>query len=337
MRLAVILLLLVFASCGSKDRGPIVRQSTVMETFVNIAVYDNAIPPERINTVIDSVFWEMSRIEGIMTDYSDTSQVGRINTTAGRDTIPVCDELAYLIGRSLEYSLKSDGRFDISIGPLVKGWDFLSSDPRVPTPIQIRTMRRLVDYRKVNIKGNRIWLASRAMRIDLGAIAKGFAVDRSLAILARNGISRALVDLGGNLGVVWDGKRPFESDIVEILIRHPRKPGKFFGSFRMGGGGVSTSGDYQRYFVHDGIRYHHILDPTTGYPAKDVVSVTIIADDATTADALSTMVFVLGKKKGMDYILSHDGVEGMIVWEEDGQLRYELSPGLINRFVRSND
>lgn len=337
MKLFVMLLCLSALSCVEREREPVVRQSTVMETFVSITVYDKDLPLEGINSLIDSVFWEISRIEGMMTDYSDTSEVGRINNGAGKDTISVSAELAQLIRRSLAYSTESGGSFDISIGPLVKGWDFLNSDPKVPTRLQIRTMRRLVDFNKIRAQDNRVWLEGRAMRIDLGSIAKGYAVDRSLAILERNGVNRAIVDLGGNLGVLWDGKKPQESDVVEILIRHPRKEGKFFGSFRMGGGGVSTSGDYQRYFMHDGVRYHHILDPVTGYPAPDVVSVTVVAPDATTADALSTMIFVLGREKGMEYILSHEGVEGMIVWDEGGTLKHEVSPGLQDRFVRSND
>ncbi len=337
MKLPIVLVCLAFISCAEKERGPVVRQSTVMETFVTVTVYDEDPSLDHINMLVDSVFGEMSRIEGMMTDYSDTSQVGRINKGAAKDTVTISEELAQLIRRSLEYSRESEGSFDISIGPLVKGWDFLDSDPKPPTPLQIRTMRRLVDYNKVMIEGNRVWLEGRAMRIDLGGIAKGYAVDRSLDILERNGIHRAIVDLGGNLGVLWDGTKPLESEVAEILIRHPRKEGKFFGSFRMGGGGVSTSGDYQRYFISGGVRYHHILDPATGYPAVDVVSVTILADDATTADALSTMIFVLGRERGMEYIRSHDGVEGMIVWEEGDHLRYEVSPGLMDRFVRSND
>jgi thiamine biosynthesis lipoprotein len=123
-----------------------------------------------------------------------------------------------------------------------------------------------------------------------------------------------------------------DSTVAEILIRHPRKDGDYFGKFMMGTGGVSTSGDYQRFFIQDGVRYHHIIEPRTGLPARGVVSVTIVAPDATSADAMSTLVFVLGRDKGMEFIKRSPRTEGIIVYESGDTLAYDLSPGFEGKF-----
>jgi thiamine biosynthesis lipoprotein len=329
--------LLVLTSCERNAFHKYSRESTAMDTYMSVTIYDPGIEPQRADALIDSAFNEIRRIEKVMTDYADTSEVGIVNRSAGKDTVVVSAELGSLLHTSISYSEQSGGAFDVTVGPLVKAWDFLSSEPEIPSRSKIRVLRQLVGYKKLGLGNNTLFLSERGMRIDLGAIAKGYAVDKALDVLKRNGVQNVIVDLGGNLGVWWKGTHAFDSPVAEILIRHPRKEGKFFGSLNVGTCGVSTSGDYQRYFMKDGVRYHHILDPATGYPARDVVSVTIIAEDATAADALSTLVFVLGRTKGMDFITHNKGIEGVIVWEEGGKLSYALSPGLEHKFKRSND
>ncbi|MEK9136116.1 MAG: FAD:protein FMN transferase, partial [Bacteroidota bacterium] len=200
---------------------------------------------------------------------------------------------------------------------------------------KIAVLLPLIDSRLISLAGNKVYLRKKGMGIDLGGIAKGHAVDRSVQVLRRGGFRKFIVDIGGNLGVYWAGTRMLDSTVAEILIRHPRKEGGFFGKFMMGTGGVSTSGDYQRFFIEDGVRYHHIVDPSTGYPVRGVVSVTVVAPDATSADALSTLVFVLGRQNGMEFIKKSAGVEGMIVYESGDTLAYDLSPGFQRRFVRA--
>jgi thiamine biosynthesis lipoprotein len=312
------------------------RESTAMNSFVTITVYDDVLSPEKVNAAIDLAFTEIRRIEEMATDYNDTSQVGRINLRAGVDSVHISSELASLITTGLVFAGKSGGAFDIAVGPIVKTWDFLAANPRVPSGEAIASLLPLIDYHRIAIAGETVFLEQRGMSLDLGGIAKGYAVDRAVETLRRQGCTQFIVDLGGNLGVSWEGTRMLDSTAATILIRHPRKEGEFFGEFRVGTGGVSTSGDYQRYFMQEGVRYHHIIDPATGRPVSNgVVSVTIVAADATTADALSTLVFVLGRDEGLRFIQSTPGVEGLIVFLQNDTLSYEGSPDFEHRFSRS--
>lgn len=303
-----------------------------MNTYVTATIYDPGTDVASANARIDSVFEEIRRVEGMATDYNDTSQIGRINASAGIDSIPVSDELVGLLREGLRYDSVSAGAFDISIGPIVKAWDFLSAHPHVPPQKQIDTLLPLVDEKLIAIRGNMVYLPRKAMAIDLGGIAKGYAVDRAVRVMLRGGYKRFIIDIGGNLGVHWDGTDMLDSTVAEILIRHPRRDGEYFGKFMMGTGGVSTSGDYQRFFIQDGVRYHHIIEPRTGMPARGVVSVTIVAPDATSADAMSTLVFVMGRDKGMEFIRKSPRTEGIIVYESGDTLAYDLSPGFKGKF-----
>lgn len=335
--IGILATVVLVCSCEKPALHRIERQTTAMDTYLSVTVYDENIGTAQGNAIIDSVFAEVGRIEQLMTDYADTSEVGRINLAAGKESVSVSQELVHLLRLANRYSVSSNGCFDVTVGPIVRAWDFLGVEHEVPTRSRIRLLRRLVDYRNIDLDSARVFLRQRGMRLDLGGIAKGYAVDRSVALLKRFGVRHAIVDLGGNLGVWWEGTHALDSTAAEILIRHPRKEGKFFGSFRVGTAGISTSGDYQRFFIKDGVRYHHIIDPATGYPAREVVSVTIIAGDATAADALSTMIFVMGREKGMEFIEHTPGVEGLIVWEEGDSLAYRLSSGLQAKFTRSHD
>jgi len=334
---ALVLLVFCSLSCEKDGLHRIARETTAMDTYLSVTLYDDHLSIADGNAIIDSVFAEVNRIEQLMTDYADTSEVGKVNARAGRDSVAVSPELITILRIANNFSEQSGGSFDVTVGPIVRAWDFLGSEHEIPTRGRMRLLRRLVGFRNIAIDSPYVHLRQRGMRLDLGGIAKGYAVDRCIEILKRRGVKHAIVDLGGNLGVWWEGTHALDSSAAEILIRHPRKEGKFFGSFHAGTCGIATSGDYQRYFIKDGVRYHHIIDPSTGFPARDVVSVTIVADDATTADALSTLVFVLGREKGMEFIKQLPGVEGVMIWEEGDSLRYILSPGLEGKFVRSHD
>jgi thiamine biosynthesis lipoprotein len=329
--------LLLFSSCKKSSETPVVRQSTAMNTSLTVTVYDSDRNPNVSNSWIDSVFAEIHRVEEMATDYTDASEVGRINAAAGTESVAVSHELIALLRQGLHYGEVSRCAFDVAVGPLVKAWDFLSSNPRSLSKEKIAALLPLINSQLISIVGNKVYLREKGMGIDLGGIAKGYAVDRSTEVLLRGGFKRFIIDIGGNLGVYWDGTNMLDSTVAEILIRHPRKEGEFFGKFMMGTGGVSTSGDYQRYFIENGIRYHHIIDPLSGYPVRGVVSVTIVAPDATSADALSTLVFVLGREKGMDFIKHTPDIDGMIVYESGDTLAYDLSPGFHRRFVRGTE
>lgn len=329
-----ILTLLFVASCGGPP-GPVVRESVAMNTFVSITIYNTPFSDTETALCIDSAFAEIRRIEMMATDYSDTSEIGRINAFAGSDAQEVSKELVSLLNYSLEFGRRSQGAFNIAVGPIVKAWDFLSESPRIPSQTLLDSLLPLTNQLLVQVHEHSVFLPLPRMSLDLGAIAKGYAVDRALGVLQQSGIQDCIVDIGGNLGVLWHGTRMLDSTMATVYIRHPRREGEFLGTFRMGTGGVSTSGDYQRYFMNNGIRYHHIIDPNNGYPARDVISVTIVAPDATVADALSTLVFVLGREKGMRFVEGYPGIDALVVFETGDSLGYLMTSGMKKRFVET--
>jgi FAD:protein FMN transferase len=324
-----IVLLAGFPAC-KREVKPVVRETAAMDTYVTITVFDD-LPAATVNTAVDSAFAEIRRIEGYASDYIDTSEIGRVNLLSGRDSLVVSSELADLLRKSFAYGDSSGGAFDVTVGPLEVLWNLLALHPRVPSPDSVRAALRLVGYRLVSLHGRTLYLPRKGMRLDLGAIGKGYAVDRATDVLARAGITMAIVDMGGNLAVRWPGANGWDSTVATISVRHPRIEGSFLGTFRYGSGGVSTSGDYERYFIAGGKRYHHIMDPATGYPAPGVVSVTVVAPTAADADAISTTVFVLGRTEGMAFMRRTPGVDGFIVYEQGDSLGIDFSPGFKGR------
>jgi FAD:protein FMN transferase len=330
----VLCLLAAAGGCGNRDSEPIVREAVAMNTYVTISVYESPLPVLETEARIDSALAEIRYVEDFASDYVDSSEVGRVNSGAGVRGISVSADLAWLVRRSMEYTETSGNAFNVTVGPLVKTWDFLAEHPRVPSPHVIDSLVRLVDVSAVQLRGDTLSLKKRGMRLDFGGIAKGHAVDRALQSLRRGGIRRAIVDLGGSLAIAWDAEGRTRTDSVTVGIRHPRKPGRLFGTFRTGSSGVATSGDYERCFILGGRRYHHILDPKTGYPVPGVVAVTILAPDGITADALGKVAFVLGREKGMAFIRSRPGVEALMIVEHGDSLRWLATPGMESRFTR---
>lgn len=332
--LPVLLLCQLWApGCGSGEE-PVVRESVAMNTYVTVSVYDPPLSPAETAARIDSALAEIRRVEALASDYSDSSEIGRVNRAAGSAGVRVSPEILDLVRLSLRYAALSGNAFNIAVGPLVKEWDFLAEHPRIPDARTIDSLLVLVDLSAVDIRGDTLTLRRKGMALDLGGIAKGYAVDRALASLRRGGIRRAIVDIGGNLGIAWDDAAMLEGGAAGISVRDPRNDGTMFGSFPAGNAGVSTSGDYQRCFITDGKRFHHVLDPATGYPAAGVVSVTIVAPDAVTADILSTLVFVLGKERGLAFIGRLQGVEGLVIREEGDSLVGDATAGLRRVFER---
>ena len=327
--LAVVLVfsIALFESCRHDPRQPIVKNTTAMNTYVSVTVYDDDKPASQVNTAIDSAIAAIKEIDSLASDYNDGSEIGRANLVAGRDSLKLSDPVADLLRISLAYCDSTNGTFDISVGPLKRLWDFLAAHPRVPPPDSIKAALKLVDYRRIRLRDHTLFLPLRGMALDIGAIGKGYAIDRASAALARAGIKRSIVDVGGKLSVRWEGTRGFDSTVATISVRHPRREGAFLGTFQFGTGGVSTSGDYERYFVADGVRYHHLLNLATGYPTRGVVSVTVVAENALIADAVSTVAFLLGRDKGMEYLQHTPGVEGFFVYEQADSLAIDFSPG----------
>jgi len=277
-----------------------------------------------VERAVKDAFAEVRRIDGLMTSYRPDSHVSRINEYAGKKGISVPLELYNLIEQSMSISRKTKGKFDITFASIGRIWNFRTDQPSLPERKEIRKRIRLIDYRKVitDPKRNMVKLKDRRMRIGLGAIAKGYAVDRAGEVLRAHGISNYIVYGGGDLliggsknGAPW-----------KIGIQDPRDKARYFAKLSLRGDkAIVTSGDYEKYFVIAGKRYHHILDPDTGFPATGSSSVTIVTDSAAVADAMATGVFVLGPREGMALIESEPELEGIIV---DSSLRPHVSAGL---------
>jgi len=330
---AIVVSCALLSACSHGVR-PVSRDGSAMAGYVTITVYDDDMPGEKAVAAIDSAFAEIHRIEGLASDYIDSSEIGRANALAGIDSMVISADLADLLVTSLAYGDSSAGAFDVTVGPLEKLWDILAPHPRVPPADSIRRALTLVGYRLVQLHDRTLYLPRKGMRLDLGGIGKGYAADRAMAVLARAGVQKALVDMDGNLAIRWPGPRGWGTPVATIAVRHPRIEGSYLGNFLYGQGGVSTSGDYERCFILDGVRYHHIMNPATGAPARGVVSVTIVAPTAADADAISTTVFVLGRQKGMEFMRRLPGVDGFIVYEQGDSLAIDFSPGFAGRLTR---
>lgn len=291
-----------------------------MGTVVSISIYSQTEPP-LWHTHVDSAFSRMARLERLTTVYDSTSQISGINRAAGMVSLEVDPEIVELLYLSKEVGEASNGAFDVTISPLLDVWRFHSDTPRVPALSEIQAHLGAIDFRKISVSGSTATLADAGMAIDLGGIAKGYAVDLAVDELLDDGYTDFMVEAGGDLRAVASDLTRGERN---IWIQHPRHPDKFFASIKMDAGAVATSGDYERYFEEGGKRYHHILNPQTGFPAGPNVSVTIFAGTTAIADAYSTAVFVLGPEAGLQLIEQTPGLEGVIIYEEnsDGKLKW---------------
>jgi len=280
-----------------------------MGTLIEITVHEK--DKDLAQKAISKSFEEMSRLENIMSTYLHDSELSKLNISAGsKKQIPVSSDLLEVIQRGIHWGRLSNGAMDISIGPAITLWEFDSELPTLPDPQELISAVGLINYRDISIEGSTIGLKKTGMSLHLGAIGKGYAVDRAVDMLKINGIKSGLVNAGGDLMAFGqkEGAKPWR-----IGIQHPRKPEKMIASLALTDKAVATSGDYQRYFIQGGTRYHHVLNPENGWPSGEAISATVIAATVADADALSTALFILGAKKGIDLINSLEGVEGMIL------------------------
>jgi len=264
-----------------------------MGTSVEISVSE--IDPQRAEEAMAAAFREVERIDSLISHYRPGSEVSRITRQAGEKVTRVSPETLEVIERALYFSRLSEGAFDISIGPVFRLWNF--REGKIPGEESLQENLKRVDYRKIKVDRAKfsVFLESRGMELDLGAIGKGYAVDRASAVLRKGGVENFMVAAGGDIAV--SGAKENGSPWT-IGIQHPRLPSELIARLHPARAAASTSGDYQKFFFRGGERYHHILTPSTGLPARECQSVTIMAPSGMDADALATAVFVLGPKKG---------------------------------------
>jgi thiamine biosynthesis lipoprotein len=269
--------------------------------------------PAAARKIIQEALLEGERIENLLSVYKKASEVSIINLKAGVEEVKVSEDCLYVIEEALSYSKLSNGAFDITVGPLIELWGFNSEEKKVPYKTEIKKTLPLVNYKNVRINREKstVKLKKRGMKIDLGGIAKGYAVDRMAAILKNGGIKRAIVNAGGDVYALGN---PARKSGWEIGIRNPRNHESIVDVIRLSNKAAATSGDYEKFFTKGGRRYSHIIDPRIGAPASSgVMSITVIAPSALEADALATTLFVLGEKAGKELIGQLEDVEAFFV------------------------
>jgi thiamine biosynthesis lipoprotein len=270
-------------------------------------------------------FQEIKRIERLMSPLVKSSDVFRINQSAGKGWVKVSPETLRVIKKAQEISELSEGGFDITTGPLSHLWKTAKDKGIPPSPEEVKKVLNFVDFKSVliNPKGN-VFLKKRGMTVDLGGIAKGYAVDKAFELLNAIGFKNLIVNAGGDLRVGGlKNNQPWT-----IGIQDPRISQKMMAKVSLSDAAIATSGDYEKYFIYQSKRYHHILNPRDGFPTEGCQSVTILCKDGMTADALATTVFVLGPEKGYFLCQRIEGVECLIV-DKDGKSFF--SPGLKDR------
>ena len=311
---------------SASSGGWMKREEAIMGTAICVELWS----ADRAEgaSAIEAVMAEMHRIDRAMSPHKPDSELSRINREAATGPVPVSAEMAQLLSRADEFAQLSGGAFDITYAAVGRLYDYRQ---RIrPTDAALATARAAVGYRHLefDLRARTVRFARPGMCIDLGGFAKGHAVDNAATILARRGVRHAFVSAGGDSRVIGDRRgRPWT-----IGIRDPRRPGEMAALLPLEDVSISTSGDYERYFDADGVRFHHVIDPATGKSPSTVHSVTILAQDGLTTEALSKAVFVLGVERGLRLIESQPGVDAVVV-DAVGALHY--SAGLLDAGPRT--
>jgi thiamine biosynthesis lipoprotein len=297
-------------------------EGEAMATRWQVVLPDRSAAP----AAADACFAELRRLDAELSEWQEGSPLAAVNRTAGVKPVAVPTELFDLLERSLELGRATNGAFDVAWAALWGLWDFRAASPRVPADEEIAARLPLVDFRRVVLdpKAHTVFLPERGMKLGLGAIGKGFALERVAALLEARGFHDFLVLGGGQvLARGRHGDRPWR-----VGVRDPRgERDEIFARLDLGDASLSTSADNEAFFVRDGVRYHHILDPRTGKPARGLRSATVLHRDATLADALSTAVVVLGRERGFEVVRRYGG-EAVTV-DDHGEVA--TTPGLAGR------
>lgn len=309
----LLLAVLVVAAC----RRPLVevdRTEVAFGSYLRLRVSAETGPVAE--SAATAIFAEMHRLDSLWSSFVATSEIVQLNR---QRRMIVSPETRELIEAGKRLGEKTQGGFDITVGPLVSAWGFLDGKHRVPDSVELAGLVRRVDYRRIAVKGDTVTLGNGVM-IDLGGIAAGFAVDRAVDVLRAIGVKQGIVDAGGDI-------RVFGDRIWRIGVQDPRGEG-VVRVLRLRNSAVSTSGDYQNFFEQDGMRFCHVINPRTGVPVQGVASVTVVAPTALEADAFSTAVMAMGPDSGLALLAAEPRLAGFaaygpgdrLVWREAGRL-----------------
>lgn len=308
------------------------QESYQIGTYITLSIYADAEVP---GEVFDDLFNLIDYYEYMTSKNIVETELNEINRNAGIAPVNVSDELFDMIRIGLEYSKVSNGLFDLSIGPLVDLWGIGSDHAKLPTETEITNILKSVDYTKIVVDDSTksVYLSEKGMALDLGAIAKGYIADRLKDMILEKGYESAIINLGGNVLTV--GGKP-NSDHWNIGVRDPESDaGSTMGVLKLKDNSIVSSGTYERFFIQDNVRYHHILNTETGYPEQNkMLSVSIISDLSVDGDALSTTVFLLGLEKGYEYVETLENIDAVFIMEDHSVY---VTSGLKDKFSLMGD
>jgi thiamine biosynthesis lipoprotein len=336
--LVILLMIAVGALLYGRRTREYRSEEFLMDTLVSIRVYGKN--EDNLRSAVMEAFAEMRRIADLTDRFPqrgtvarNLSDVCRINDMAGVKPVRVDKDVYDMLALAGKYHGITEGAFDVTVGPVMDLWGFCGNNPHVPTVADIRRALAFVGEDKLELNGKErsAFLKNTGMSLDLGAVAKGYATEKAVRVLRKHGIGKVLIDAGGNIRVIGnnaDGKS------WRIGIKDPRRSGDILAVLSLEDSAAVTSGDYYRFFTAGGKRYNHILNPRTGWPAAENMSVTVIAKNAGLADVLSTAFFVLDPEKAMEIVKRLKDVELFIV-SSDGRImmtprledRIEMKPG----------
>lgn len=333
---------LFLGGCSGKDdaavgtatmlKEPYEKTAFLMGTYVTLRIYD-----EGKEAVLQKAFDRVEELADKVTVNEPGSEIDKVNQAAGSEAIELSEDAYTLVKSASEYSEMSNGDFDFAIGPITELWHIGFDDARKPEQSEIDAALPLVDYKKVVLDdANRtVFLEEAGMLLDLGAIAKGYITDEVKELLDAEDVTTAIIDLGGNV-YVMGGSPLRDGESWNVGIQDPLAArGETIGKTKQKNRSIVTSGIYERYIEVDGITYHHLMDPKTGYPFdNEIAGVSIISDKSIDGDALSTLVFGLGVKDGLAYVNSREDIEAVFVTKDK---KVYVSEGLKNNFELTNE
>ena len=312
-RILAVLLVLVVSVSGCINTHRIEDTRVSMNTDVTITVMHPDV--SEADRAIGCAFAEVYKIEHLMSCTEEGSEVTRLNNNGSLPN--ASPDLRYVVTKSVGYSELTDGSFDITVLPVINLWSARMRAGSPPTDDEINETLKLVNYENISIGNGSISFSQGSMGITLGGIAKGYAIDRAIEVLQEHHIEHALVNAGGDIRAM--GSKT-EDEPWNVALRNPKNRTEYIAVLNLCDMSVATSGNYERYFSEEA-RASHIIDPKTGYATDELLSATVIAKNATDADALATAVFVLGEVDGMELVERLDGIEGLIITRDRRILR----------------
>lgn len=319
----VVLQLALLFACTYASADWVSSQWDVMGTRATLEFWCEQKSGEQVqcDAVTHDIRDEFARINALLSPWLHDSELAQVNAQAARHPVSISAEFMQLLQRSAHYYSVTDGAFDITFASAGALYNY--RDGTAPDEAQLAKARQLIGFQQVVLGEETVAFTREGVRIDLGGIAKGYAIDRAITLMREHGIAHAYVSLGGDSYVLGDRR----GRDWQVGIRHPRDEADVAIRLPVSDIAVSTSGDYERFFVRDGERFHHILNPASGKASKGLVSVTILAPHGIDADALSTSVFVLGKEKGLALVNSLDDISAILI-DEHGKVFYsdDLAP-----------